>query len=130
MKGVIRLRIENKKHIHPFLSDIFDKEKKKSGLPETAKDTIEISNSTRAFMKVNDFLNLGKPDRLDTSDMSTGEKKEFLKMLSELLKRGIVGYEELEVDGKKEKHFIVNQIGNHRLDDAKLYREKKYGSRD
>ena len=47
-------------------------------------------------------------------------------MLSILLKKGIVGYEVLEVDGKPEKHFIVNQIGNQRIYGAELYKNKSY----
>lgn len=92
-------------------------------------DSLEISPSMNAFKKLDDFLNLGKSDRLDTSDLSPEEKKEFLKMLSKLLKLGIVGYEELEVDGKKEKHYIVNQIGDQRLKDAKLWDEYRYTPR-
>jgi hypothetical protein len=87
-------------------------------------DSIEISNTSKAFAKVENFLNLGKRDRLDTGDLNEEEKKEFLKMLSKLLQEGIVGYEILEVNGKPEKHYIVNQIGDERLKGAKLY--KKY----
>ncbi len=99
----------------------------KSDLTELAKkskpiaDTIEISDKAKALKRVDDFLNLGKPDRLNTDAMTPGEKEEFLKMLALLLERGIVGYEILEVDGKPEKHFIVNQIGDDRLYGAKLY---------
>lgn len=87
-------------------------------------DSIEISDTAKAFKRVNDFLDLGKPDRLNTDDMSPGEEEEFLKMLSMLLKRGVVGYETLEVDGKPEKHFMVTQIGDDRLYGAKLYNEE------
>ena len=88
------------------------------------KDTIEISDTSRAFNKLNDFLNLGKPGRMDVSDLSPGEKEEFLKMLAALLKKGIIGYEVREVDGKPEKHYIVNQIGNKRLYGTELYDEE------
>lgn len=91
----------------------------------TGTDSVEISDTAKAFDKVNDFLNLGRPDRLDTGDMTHGEKTEFLKMLSILLEKGIVGYEILEVDGKSEKHFIAAQIGDERLRNAKLYDENK-----
>ncbi|MBU2493112.1 MAG: hypothetical protein KJ571_10850 [Bacteroidetes bacterium] len=91
---------------------------------EKISDKIEISNTSKAFDKLNDFLNLGKPGRMDISDLSSEERKEFLKMLSELLKSGIIGYEIKEVDGKPEKHFIVNQIGDKRLYGAKLYTKK------
>jgi hypothetical protein len=87
-------------------------------------DKIEISNKAKAFAKLDSFLNLGKKDRLDTSDLNEEEKKEFLKMLAKLLQEGIVGYEILEINGKPEKHYIVNQIGDERIKGAKLY--KKY----
>lgn len=99
---------------------------KENGAPNkfgTIDDVVEISDTAKAFARVDDFLNLGKPDRLNTDDMTPGEKEEFLKMLSILLKKGVVGYEMLEVDGKPEKHFIVSQIGDERLYDAKLYDE-------
>lgn len=87
-------------------------------------DTIEISNTSKAFEKLDKFLNLGSADRLDTGDLNDGEKKEFLKMLSTLLQKGIVGYEVLEVNGRPEKHYIVNQIGDERLKGAKFYKKK------
>ena len=88
------------------------------------RDKIEISNTSKAFDKLNDFMNLGKPDRMDISDLSPEEMEEFLKMLADLLKSGFVGYEIREVDGKPEKHFIVNQIGDERLYGTKLYKKK------
>jgi len=87
-------------------------------------DSAEISNSAKAFKKIDSFLNLGKSRSFTLDEMSPGEKKEFLKMLSALLQKGIIGYEELEVDGKREKHFIVTQIGDQRLKGAKLYNDK------
>lgn len=84
-------------------------------------DKIEISNTAKAFAKLDNFLNLGKKDRLDTSDLNEEEKKEFLKMLAKLLQEGIVGYEILEVNGRPEKHYIVNQIGDERIKGAKLF---------
>ncbi len=90
------------------------------------QDSIKISNTSKAFAKLDKFLNLGRPDRLDIDDLNEAEKKEFLKMLSYLLKRGIIGYEVLEVNGKPEKHYIVNQIGNERIYGAKLFKKKGY----
>lgn len=91
-----------------------------------AKDSVEISNTSKVYDKIDKFLNLGRPDRLDTSDMNNAEREEFLKMLADLLKKGIVGFEVLEVNGKPEKHYIVNQIGNERLKGARLYLKKGY----
>jgi hypothetical protein len=97
--------------------------KENEPLPGTLKDSSEISDTSKAFAKIDDFLNLGKSDRLDINDLNEGEKKEFLKMLSELIKKGIVGYEVIEVNGKPEKHYIVNEIGDERLKGAKLYKK-------
>ena len=57
------------------------------------------------------------------ADLNDAEKEEFLKMLANLLKHGIIGYEILEVNGQPEKHFIVNQIGDERIYGAKLYKK-------
>ena len=109
-----------------FLSFDRIKTEEKTGEKKSAKkDSLEISNTSRAFNKLNDFLNLGKPGRMDISDLSPGEKEEFLKMLASLLKKGIIGYEVREVDGKPEKHYMVNQIGNERLYGSDLYKEER-----
>ena len=91
---------------------------------EAPGDTVQLSDTSKVFSKLDNFMNLGKRDRFNVSDLNDEEKKEFLKMLSELLKRGIVGYEVLEVNGKPEKHYIVNQIGDQRIYGAKLYKKK------
>lgn len=104
--------------------NIFNGRNQKNISPKTKKDSIEISNTSKAFAKLENFLNLGKPNRLDVSDLNETEKNEFLKMLSVLLKKGIIGYEILEVNGKPEKHYIVNKIGNQRIYGAKLYKKK------
>ena len=72
---------------------------------------------------MDNFLNLGKPDRLDLGGLNEEEKKEFLKMLAELIQIGVVGFEVIEVNGKPEKHYIVNQIGDQRIYGAKLYKK-------
>ncbi len=99
---------------------------KKIKKEKDSKDTIEISNTSKAFAKVEGFLNLGKPNRMDVSDLNDAEKEEFYKMLAKLIKAGIVGYEILEVNGKPEKHYIVNQIGDQRIKGAKLYKRPGY----
>lgn len=103
-----------------------EKESKQTDALRAKGDRIEISNTSKAFKKVESFLNLGRPDRLDTSDLNKSERTEFLNMIARLLKEGIVGYEILEVDGKPEKHFIVTQIGNERIKGAKLYNHPGY----
>lgn len=95
-------------------------ESKKISKLDKFKDSFEFSSTPKVFDKLNNFLNLGKSDRLDTSDLNPAEKEEFLQMLSKLLQAGVVGYEMLEIDGKVEKHYIVNQIGNPRTKGAKV----------
>lgn len=117
--------VENSKS----LQDLFTSDSKKIKVPNknlTAKDSIEISNTSKVYDRIDKFLNLGRPDRLDVSDLNNVEKEEFLKMLTDLIRKGIVGYEILEVNGKPEKHYIVNQIGDERLKGAKLYLKKGY----
>lgn len=111
--------------IKNLLTEDFSGVKKirKEKLPQ---DKIEISNTSKAFAKIESFLNLGKADRLDISGLNDAEKEEFLKMLATLLKEGIVGYEIIDVNGKPEKHYIVNQIGNERLYGKKLYKKQGY----
>ncbi len=111
------------------LQDLFTNDSRKVKLPDKdlpAKDSIEISNTSKVYERIDKFLNLGRPDRLDISDMNNAEREEFLKMLTDLIRKGIVGFEVLEVNGKPEKHYIVNQIGDERLKGAKLYNKKGY----
>ncbi|MEI7810960.1 MAG: hypothetical protein WCJ01_00895 [Ignavibacteria bacterium] len=110
-------------HLRYLDEGLTPSKKKKEGVSSKKNDSIEISNTSKAFQKVDDFLNLGKPDRLDISNLNPAEKKEFLKMLSTLLKDGVVGYEILDVNGKPEKHYIVTEIGDHRIAKAKLYKK-------
>jgi hypothetical protein len=91
----------------------------------TIKDTAEISDTSKVFSQVDNFLNLGSQDRVDTSKMSPADRKEFLKIVANLLHNGVVGYEVLDVKGQPEKHFIENEIGDQRIKGAKLYKNGK-----
>lgn len=117
--------INNSKSLAGFLFTSTNTEKETTKA-EGLKDSIEFSNTLKVFARIDKFLNLGRPDRLEIDDLNEEEQKEFLKVLADLLKRGIVGYEILEVNGKPEKHYVVNQIGNERLYDAKLYKRDGY----
>jgi hypothetical protein len=111
-----------------ILSKYFPEQKK--GITNNKQvDTLTYTKPSRAFDKIESFLNLGKPDRLNFTDLNAEEKEEFLKILTKLIKAGVVGYEILEVDGKPEKHFIVNQIGDKRTQHSKLYKEDNYYNR-
>ncbi len=94
------------------------------------KDSIKISNTSKAFSNVDKFLNLGSSDRLDLSKMNKSEKEEFIKMVASLAKKGIVGYEELEVNNQREKHFIETEIGDERIKGAKLYKDREIKSKE
>ncbi len=122
--------MEPVKNEHFFLSSLFNqiKYEMKDIDNNKLKDTAEISNTAKVFDKLDKFLNLGRSNRLDIDDLNDKEKEEFIKMLSELIKRGVVGYEILEVNGKPEKHYIVNQIGNQRIYGAKLYKKRGYNN--
>lgn len=124
-REIVMLPVDNSK----TLQDLFASDSKKIKLPNkdlSAKDSIEISNTSKVYDRIDKFLNLGRRDRLDISDLNNSEKEEFLKMLTNLIKKGIIGFEVLEVNGKPEKHYIVNQIGDERLSGAKLYKKSGY----
>ena len=111
------------------LQDLFTGDSRKVKVPDKnpqAKDSIEISNTSKVYNRIDKFLNLGRPDRLDVGDLNQAEREEFLKILMNLIRKGIVGFEVLEVNGKPEKHYIVNQIGNERIYGAKLYKKNGY----
>ncbi len=114
--------------INSFSTFVWEKKPQEKVSPsgETKNDSVEISNTAKVYDKVDKFLNLGDSDRLDIGELNEAERKEFLKMLSALIKKGIVGYEVLEVNGKPEKHFVDNQIGDKRLKGAKLYKKKDF----
>lgn len=114
--------------IGSFTSFVWDKKPQEKILTgsETKSDSIEISNTAKVYDKVDKFLNLGDSDRLDIGELNEAERKEFLKMLSALIKKGIVGYEVLDVNGKPEKHFVDTKIGDKRIYGAKLYKRNGY----
>lgn len=100
-------------------NSFFSKEKKYTSV----EDKAEISNTAKAFDAVNKILDLGNSNRFSEADLdklNPKEKEEFLKMLAILLKKGVVGYEVLEIKGKPVKYYIVNEIGDTRTYGAKL----------
>lgn len=89
-------------------------------------DLSNISNTAKIFDSVNKLMDLGDSNRFSEADidkLNPSEKAEFLKMLGESLKNGSMSYEVVEVNGKPEKHFIVNEIGDERLYGSKLSRK-------
>lgn len=95
------------------------------GSPPEA-DPVEISVSREVFTAVDSFFNLGKSGRFDDfHNLSREEKEQFVKIVAELAKTGYMGYEELTVNKKVERHDVLNQIGDQRLRSAELYDESK-----
>ena len=86
-----------------------------------AKDEIKDlpkNSFSKVFNRVDNFLDFGSSKNLDFSNFSKEEMESFLKIMSTLMKKGIVGYEYYEVNGKIEKHFMTTSIGNRRLYNA------------
>jgi len=82
-------------------------------------------NSDSSYSKIIDkFFNLGYSGRQIIPLSTEAESDEnVLKLVSNLLKRGIVGYEYLEINKKPYKSFISTRIGNFPLSKAKLYKK-------
>ncbi len=90
---------------------------------EMRRDGYKLSNTSAVYRKLDEFLNLGSTKDLNMSDLSPQEREIFLKILSKLLKLGFVSYNLYEVNGKPEKHFVVNTIGDTRLYGKKILRQ-------
>jgi hypothetical protein len=92
--------------------------------------SVELSASHDVFSAVDDFYNLGRSGRFGAfHKLSPEEKEQFVKIVAELAKSGYVGYEELIVNNKVERHEIVSQIGDDRLRNARVYDRSKYPHR-
>jgi hypothetical protein len=89
------------------------------------RDTASISDASKVFSQVDHVFNLGNPRSVDTGSMSPADRKEFIKIVANLLHKGVVGYEILNVNGRPEKHFIENEIGDTRIKGTKLYNNGK-----
>lgn len=91
---------------------------------EARKADLTIPNTSKAYAKLDSFLNLGTTRDLSLAVLSPQERDQFTAMLGMLLQRGVVGYEVLKVKGHPEKHYIVNEIGARRLYGKKLYHKE------
>ncbi|ACH40166.1 hypothetical protein Gbem_3165 [Citrifermentans bemidjiense Bem] len=93
-----------------------------SGAAAADHDFVNISTSQDVFSAVDDFFNLGNSNRFDGfHNLSREDKESFVKIVAELAKAGYMGYEELKVNNKLERHEIAHQIGDQRLRGAKVY---------
>lgn len=93
-----------------------------SGLP--------VSSQKFFFESLDSFLNLSSRDLTSIlpgqNGLSRDEYNDFLKVLSNLLKRGVVGTEELRVRGQKQTTFVTTRLGDPALRRAKHYREERF----
>lgn len=84
--------------------------------------SVELSASHDVFAAVDDYFNLGRSGRFEAFHaLSRDDKEQFVKIVVELAKSGYMGYEELIVNNKVERHEITSKIGDRRLSDAKVY---------
>jgi hypothetical protein len=88
--------------------------------------SVELSASHDVFSAVDDYFNLGKSGRFSTFHaLSPDDKGQFVKIVAELVKSGYMGYEELIVNKKVERHEMLTQIGDERLHNARVYDRSK-----
>jgi hypothetical protein len=92
--------------------------------------SVDLSASHDVFSAVDSYFNLGKSGRFDAfHKLSAEDKEQFVKIVAELAKSGYIGYEELIVNKKIERHEILSQIGDRRLDNARVYDSSKHPHR-
>ncbi|MCP4725126.1 MAG: hypothetical protein GY863_08825 [bacterium] len=76
------------------------------------------------------FLNLSSSDKMDFlhnfSEIDKKDFEQFVKIIRNLIRHGIVGYEYLDHKNSPYKSFITTRIGDTRLYNKKLYRNKTY----
>lgn len=100
--------------------------RRNSGSRPAPADVVDISASKDVFTAVESFFNMGKTNRFeDFHNLSREDKEKFITIVAELAKSGYMGYEELVVDNKVERHEIAHQMGDDRIRGAKVYDENK-----
>lgn len=88
--------------------------------------SVDFSVSHDVFSAVDDFFNLGKSGRFNSfHSLSPEDKEQFVTIVAELAKSGYVGFEELLVNKRVERHEITSQIGDQRLRLARVYDSSK-----
>jgi len=84
------------------------------------------SSSFSAFDAVDRFLDLNSDNRLsflNYPDIENNEEfKTFIKIIANLIKNGIVGYEYLKVNNRPYRSFLSTQIGDQNLYGKKVYK--------
>lgn len=97
-------------------------------LPSASESAVSVdfSVSHDVFSAVDDFFNLGKSGRFNSfHSLSPEDKEQFVTIVAELAKSGYVGFEELLVNKKVERHEITSQISDQRLRLARVYDSSK-----
>lgn len=114
-------QVQNQEHADPAgLSPA-----KEQSAPQDAV-SVELSVSHDVFSAVDDFFNLGKSGRFDAFHaLAPKDKEQFVKIVAELAKSGYVGYEELIINKKVERHEVTAQIADRRAQQAKVYDNSK-----
>lgn len=101
--------------------------KRDSGADATSDaDLVNISTSQDVFSAVDSFFNLGASNRFDAfHKLSPNDKEQFVQIVADLAKSGYMGYEELVVNKKVERHDLENKIGDDRIRGARVYDRAK-----
>ncbi|WP_136524945.1 hypothetical protein [Geomonas ferrireducens] len=101
--------------------------KRDGGADATADaDLVNISTSQDVFTAVDNFFNLGASNRFDAfHKLSPNDKEQFVQIVADLAKSGYMGYEELVVNKKVERHDLENKIGDDRIRGARVYDRAK-----
>ncbi len=80
-----------------------------------------------AAEKFLDLSSTGKMDILQNySNIDKEEFEQFAKIIKNLIRHGVVGYEYLNVKKSPYKSFITTRIGDSRLYNKKLYRKRNF----
>lgn len=88
--------------------------------------SVDFSVSHDVFSAVDNFFNLGTSGRFDAFHaLSPTDKEQFVKVVAALAQSGYVGYEDLVVNNKVERHDLTTQIGDQRLYHARVYDNSK-----
>ena len=89
-------------------------------------DRVNLSTSQDVFTAVDNFFNLGASNRFDAfHKLSPDDKEQFVQIVADLAKSGYMGYEELVVNKKVERHDQENKIGDERIRGARVYDRAK-----
>ncbi|WP_129126814.1 hypothetical protein [Geomonas oryzae] len=101
--------------------------KRDNGVDATAEaDMVNISTSQDVFTAVDNFFNLGASNRFDAfHKLSPDDKEQFVQIVADLAKSGYMGYEELVVNKKVERHDLENKIADDRIRGARVYDRAK-----